>query len=254
MTSSNSRNYPQPVRALLWAMSGGWCCFLACDVLCVDLTESSDAPATFGNIAHIEALKDEGPRANPALSEQERNAYANLIVLCRNHHAIVDADEETYTVDVLRAWKKAREDTLREFRTNEMGKITFAELEVITHSLVNNPQPSSNSMDLVPLRDKMARNSLTQRTEVLVNMGLIQSSQVGEYVQMATGQDSSFILRLTSGFVSEYLKYRRQGFEGDALFAGMMQFSTQGRSDIRFQCAGLAVLVYLFERCEVFER
>lgn len=254
MTSSNSRNYAQPVRALLWAASGGWCCFPDCDFVCVELTESGDAPATFGHIAHIEALKDDGPRANPALSEQERNAYANLIVLCPNHHGIVDADEETYTVAILRPWKKAREDKVREFRTNEMSKITFAELEVITQSLVNNPQPSSNSMDVVPLRDKMERNSLTLKTEVLINMGLIQSSQVGEYVQMATGQDSDFILRLTWGFVSEYLEYRRQGFERDALFAEMMRFSTHGRSDFRYQCAGLAILVYLFERCEVFER
>ena len=35
-------------------------------------------------------------------------------------------------------------------------------------------------MDLVPLRQKMARNSLTQRTEVLINAGLLQSSQVRE--------------------------------------------------------------------------
>lgn len=222
--------------------------------MCVESTQGASTPITLGHVAHIEAWSDDGPRANPSLSLEQRNAYDNLIVLCPNHHKIVDEYENTYTVDVLKSWKRDREASLKGLRTQQMGKITFAELEVITQSLVNNPQPSGDSMDLVPLRQKMERNSLTQRSEVLINAGLLQSSQVRDYVRTVTALDPSFATRLTSRFVNTYLMLRQQRFEGDALFAAVMQFASQGRSCFRYQCAGLAVLVYLFEICEVFER
>ena len=74
---------------------------------CVDETESGNL-ITIGHIAHIEADSDSGPRANLSLSDQQRKAYPNLIVLCPNHHTIVDADEDTYTVEKLREWKAHR--------------------------------------------------------------------------------------------------------------------------------------------------
>ena len=92
---------------MLWANSGGVCCFPGCEVSCVDETESGNT-ITIGEIAHIEAKGDNGPRANPSLSDQQRDAYPNLIVLCRNHHKLVDADESTYTVQKLRLWKAER--------------------------------------------------------------------------------------------------------------------------------------------------
>ena len=69
-----------------------------------------------------------------------------------------------------------------------------------------------------------------------------------------SGIDNTFLGRLISGFVREYQRQVGEGLEGDSLFESMRLFSAQGRSEIRYQSAGLAVLVYLFERCEVFEQ
>ena len=63
--------------------------------MCVELTQDDSTPITLGHLAHIEALSDDGPRANPGLSLEQRNAYDSLIVLCPNHHRKVDADENT---------------------------------------------------------------------------------------------------------------------------------------------------------------
>ena len=92
------------------------------------------------------------------------------------------------------------------------------------------------------------------QTANLLNIGLLQSKQVQKFVETMSGFDSTFTGRLTSGFVNEYQRHRQAGLEGDSLFEAMRLFSAQGRSDIRYQSAGLAVLVYLFERCEVFEQ
>ena len=207
-----------------------------------------------GEIAHIEANSDDGPRANPHLSELQRNAYENLILLCPTHHEIVDARESTYTVEVLRGWKADREAKVLDFLAREMQSITFAELETITQALVNNGQMDSDSMSVIPPRQKMDRNGLTARTGTLLNIGLVQSKQVQHFVETMSGIDGTFIGRLISGFVNEYQRNTQGGLRADPLFEAMRRFSAQGRSDIRYQSAGLAVLVYLFERCEVFEQ
>ena len=254
MSSQRRRTYTLPDRALLWSRSGGLCCFPECDVLCVEEANNGDPSATIGEIAHIEANSDYGPRANPHLSDRQRNAYANLILLCPTHHEIVDARESTYTVEVLRGWKTDRETKVLDFLVREMQSITFAELETITQALVNNGATLADSMSVIPPQAKMDRNGLTGWTGTFFNIGLVQSKQVEQFVESMSSLDSSFVGRLTSGFINEYQLHIRAGLEGDSLFAAMQLFSAQGRSELRFQSAGLAVLVYLFERCEVFEQ
>lgn len=221
--------------------------------MCVEEATNGDPSAIIGRIAHIEAKSDAGPRANPLLSDQERDSYANLILLCPTHHELVDARDSIYTVDMLRGWKTEREDKVLEFLAQEMLSITFSELETITQALVNNGSTPFDSLSVIPPQEKMDRNGLTTQTATLVTIGLIQSRQVQQFVEDMSGIDSTFIARLTSGFINEYERTIQDGLEGDSLFEAMRLFSAQGRSDMRFQCAGLTVLVYLFERCEVFE-
>lgn len=254
MSSQGSRNYNRATRALLWSRSGGLCGFPECNVVCVEDAKDGGTSAVIGEIAHIEANSDAGPRANPQLSDQERNDYPNLILLCPTHHKTVDTHETTYTVDALRGWKTDRENKFRDFLAREMQNITFAELEAITQALVNNGTTTSDSLSLIPPREKIDRNGLTAPTETLFSIGLVQSKQVQRFVEVMGGLDRTFIARLTSGFVNEYQWNVQGGLQGDPLFEAMRRFSAQGRSDIRYQCAGLAVLVYLFERCDVFEQ
>lgn len=41
---------------------------------------------------------------------------------------------------------------------------------------------------------------------------------------------------------------------GDELFNGLLDFASLGATDFKQRAAGLTVLVYLFEKCEVFEK
>ena len=254
VSRSRRRSYRSADIALLWSYSVGICCFPGCNERLVREANNQDQSAVIGEIAHIEAESDAGPRANPSLSDQQRNAYANLILLCPTHHRTADALPSTYTVDVMRGWKAEREARYAEFLAREMGRVTFAELHTITQALVNSDATESTSFVVIPPRDKMARNGLTDQTASLINIGLAQSHQVQHFVQRMSSLDRAFVDRLKSGFISEYQRQRRSGLAGDSLFESMMVFSAQERSDIRHQCAGLAVLVYLFERCEVFEQ
>jgi hypothetical protein len=220
----------------------------------VEEASENDPSVVIGQIAHIEANSDSGPRPNPRLSDQERNAYPNLILLCPTHHRLVDAQESTYTSGMLRAWKTDQQTRHRELLSQEMPNITFIELEMITRALANDGQVSPSQFTVTAPEEKMARNGLTGQSRSLFSIGLVQIRQVQQFVETMGSIDGTFVGRLTSGFLGAYRQNRLAGLEGDSLFEEMRRFSAQGRTDLRFQCAGLAVLVYLFERCEVFEQ
>nr|WP_052272440.1 HNH endonuclease [Leisingera sp. ANG-M7] len=57
-------------------------------------------------MAHIFAANDGGPRSNGELSEEDRASYSNLILLCANCHTLIDKEPETYTNDLVTAWKR----------------------------------------------------------------------------------------------------------------------------------------------------
>lgn len=79
------------------------------------------------------------------------------------------------------------------------------------------------------------------------------SREVEEFVEHVAIRDSRFPERLKAGFVAEYSRLKEQGFEGDSLFEALREFAYGRTRNFQKQAAGLAVLVYLFEKCEVFE-
>ncbi len=106
---SGGRNYSRGDRAALIAFSAGTCYWPGCQKPIVER-----AAGTFKvtlDIAHICALNETGERFDPEMSDDERNSFENLIVLCRLHHQVVDeggAGAE-YSVELLKSWKHKRE-------------------------------------------------------------------------------------------------------------------------------------------------
>lgn len=62
-----------------------------------------------GEQAHIIGEKENAARGNSNLSVEERNSYHNLILLCPNHHTIIDKDTKTYTIEKLHMIKSEHE-------------------------------------------------------------------------------------------------------------------------------------------------
>lgn len=56
-----------------------------------------------GDMAHIVGEKDsqKSPRGLFSLSQDDRNRYPNLILLCQEHHRIIDQDEEQWPIERL---------------------------------------------------------------------------------------------------------------------------------------------------------
>lgn len=93
--------------------SGNRCAFPPCRIELTVPATDDDPLATMGEIAHIVGEKPTAPRGKSPLSLQERNKYANLILLCNNHHEIVDSQENTWTVEKLLSMRVAHEEWVR---------------------------------------------------------------------------------------------------------------------------------------------
>ncbi|WP_425260576.1 hypothetical protein ACPOLB_06960 [Rubrivivax sp. RP6-9] len=64
-------------------------------------------------LAHVFAANDGGPRADPNLTEEERGAFENLIVLCANCHTMVDKAPDAFPDDMMLGWKRDHAKKLR---------------------------------------------------------------------------------------------------------------------------------------------
>lgn len=99
---------------LLWSRSGDRCAFVGCrKELSIDSTAS---PGSFpvGAQAHIVGEAESAARGKSNLSKPERNSYFNLILLCPNHHTVIDKDADAYTVERLHYIKDSHEQWVRE--------------------------------------------------------------------------------------------------------------------------------------------
>jgi hypothetical protein len=79
----------------LFARSGNRCAFPKCPASIVH------EDTLLGEVAHIKGLNVGSARHDKTQTPEERNAYPNLILLCPNHHTIIDDDEVSYTVQRL---------------------------------------------------------------------------------------------------------------------------------------------------------
>jgi hypothetical protein len=112
-SARTSRSYNDRTLKLLWGRAAGRCAMPECRVeLFAEATEY-DPVVVIGEIAHVAAAADDGPRAAPALAAAQRNDYENLILLCQNCHARIDGQTGFYSVDRLKDIKQAHEAWVR---------------------------------------------------------------------------------------------------------------------------------------------
>lgn len=89
----------------LFALSRNRCAYPNCATPIVD-----PSGAIVGDVCHIRAAKNGGPRYDASQSEEARHSYDNLILLCKNHHQIVDAIPDTYEAQLLMDMRDSHAD------------------------------------------------------------------------------------------------------------------------------------------------
>src|SRR5262245_3304922 len=108
-----SRSYSDRTLKLLWGRAAGRCAMPECRVELYAEATDYDPIVVIGEIAHVAAAADDGPRATSELGTAQRNDYDNLILLCQNCHARIDGQTGFYSVARLKDLKQAHEAWVR---------------------------------------------------------------------------------------------------------------------------------------------
>ena len=110
MKKSSSRPpVPEQTKRILCIKSRNKCAFPGCDSTLVALPTQKSPHKIIGEICHIHSGKEKGPRARVELSDEEYNSHDNLIMLCPNHHVLVDGQHESNPAESLKEWKQSHE-------------------------------------------------------------------------------------------------------------------------------------------------
>ena len=100
----------EKVRMKLWAISGGRC-EMCNRLLYSDLHYGNDG--NFGELAHIHAVSEGGPRHKFGMTPEEKNNIENLMLLCEEHHHMIDNNPNDYSDGTLTRTKQAHEERIR---------------------------------------------------------------------------------------------------------------------------------------------
>lgn len=108
-------------KSRLFADSGGYCQNPGCNQPL--FLDAGSKNIHIGEMAHVFAAANDGPRANAALSQAERGQFENLILLCPKCHTIIDKAPEAYPDATVLAWKQRHGERIAEL----FGVITYSD-------------------------------------------------------------------------------------------------------------------------------
>ena len=107
MAKEKARQYKPTTIRRLDKLSGNECA----EPTCIKRLIAEDGQSIISKICHIEAASKNGPRWNGNMTDDERRDFSNLILLCDEHHTIIDNkdNELKYPVSLLKKWKTEHE-------------------------------------------------------------------------------------------------------------------------------------------------
>ena len=105
------KNVPVHTQLELFGRSAGRCEFSGCNkpVWRNDLTLTE---RNFGQVAHIIASSEDGPRGSEESSNLQIE-FSNLMLLCQQCHKEIDDNPGKYTAELLQEWKWKHEDRIK---------------------------------------------------------------------------------------------------------------------------------------------
>jgi hypothetical protein len=110
------------------------------------------------------------------------------------------------------------------------------------------------SLDIRPVpSNKLQFNHLSTDIQSLLTWGMQKADLVGNFFKHCP--DPQYGDEIASTFNEEYKKCKELSMEANIIFSELQKFAGgQDRKSPRYEAAVLAVLAYLFEQCEIFER
>jgi hypothetical protein len=134
----------------------------------------------------------------------------------------------------------------------DMFDVRFDNVQEVLNHIAK--QEASLDQDLRPVpSDKLKFNRLSEGVRILLTAGMQKAGLVQSF--FAKHSNPLYGDEIAAAFKKEYDRYRNLDMDPDLIFRKLQEF-TGGldRGTPTDQAAVLAVLAYLFEQCEIFER
>ncbi|GAA2057749.1 ABC-three component system protein [Williamsia deligens] len=251
---------PPAQEKVVLARSGNKCAYPNCGQdLAIDPQADGDRPKATGRVAHIAAASPGGPRYDPSMTPEERGSAQNLIYMCGPHHDAADTQLEYHTRAFLEEAKRIHETAVERAVRNALGEVTYEELMVVCTVIAStSAAPQKLGVELaVPLQQKIEVNELGPASVQRITDGLSQAARVEAFIGFQNAATPSFGRSLVARFKSDYYAARAENLEADAVFDYLVDTAIENsgpRDTPKVRAAALAVIAYLFEICEIFER
>jgi hypothetical protein len=246
-TMSKKASIPVKYQKLLHIKSGRRCAL--CRELLVD-----EHNVVIGENAHIYGEKEGSARYDASFPPDFVNSEANLIFLCANCHTKVDKNESSYSVSYLMDIKAKHEAWIIKQTQVASTSYTFAEIEVLAEYLASKTKHNSVEYDynLLDIKDKIKRNQLSELERQIISYGLVGVKEIEDYFNQHP--DQHFGDRVAIAMKELYNALSRDHSKPSDIFIELWDEASGHRYDFEYKAAGLGILTYFFEKCEVFER
>lgn len=198
---------------LLWANAAGRCSFTGCEERLTIEQAANAAPYTLGEMAHIKGEKAGSNRYDKSQTTHERDSYENLILLCPNHHTLIDKPENEgiYSDDVLTKMKITHEKNVS--KCLEAKELSSAEKvkEKIAIYLAENQQawlqygPLSEAAQKNPHSEEIYAVWISERLSTIVPNNRIIASLLEANRDLFDRQEQTII----SQFLSHVKSYEK---------------------------------------------
>lgn len=175
----------------LFADSGGYCQNPGC--LSELFRDIDDTTVHVAEMAHVISAAEDGPRANTALTPEERARYANLVLLCPTCHTIIDKAEDKYPEKLVTQWKRTHKEKIasifgvKTFATREDARQFVSPILTENRTIFEhygplteqrfNPESSLPAQWLRKIRVKIIPNNRRLLTACDANSGLLSPEE-----------------------------------------------------------------------------
>lgn len=136
--------------------------------------------------------------------------------------------------------------------SKDMLDIRYENIQEVLSQIGRQEPPLFQDIRPVP-PDKLKINRLSLNVQNLLTSGMQKADLVGNFFNDYV--DPTYGDQIATAFSEEYKKYKRLRMDSDTIFSKLHAF-TGGieRGSPTYEAAVLAVLAYLFEHCDIFER
>jgi hypothetical protein len=192
------------------------------------------------------------------MTEAQRGSADNLMYLCGSHHDAIDSQLNGHSRDFLIEAKANHEQTVARVMRQAMGSVTYSQLRLVCQVVGAGHDMSLDSIELaIPLQEKINLNSLSETVSERIKDGLSQASRVSSFIGYQSQFDPGFGRSLVASLKADYYAALSEGLMPDQVFDYLVETASENagpRDSPSLRAAALAVIAYLFELCEIFER